>query len=713
MGMRLRFALELLAFCAVAAPPGHAAVVICSASAGPLTVRAEGIAERVGDLILGCTGGSAAQQITVNATVFLSVPITNRVSANGNVTDVVFLEDNGSGPQPVNATGVLTNNSLVFNGVALTLAADGSLSLRITNVRGNASTVPASANPQIVASVAFNGPNVFFVPASSLVVGIPETSLYATLTNKLVAAQFGSGLPATVNFSSLLSSNALFTTTRVTEGFASAFQPRRDSANLNGDSGERFVLTYSNLPAGSQVFAPNAVAGSDATAPTAGGDLGTPAFGGAYTPGATGSLLLALVPNADANGAGGSPIYTPGAPGSGTVNFDTVSPVVVQKGTATVTYEVVDANDFALESAQIPVFFGLTPYTGGGTVETQAAVALGPVSTVIAADATAPIPRFTGATPPPDCTKLQDCQASYFPSLFTDQGALAFNAVQGARADLQYVRVNNHGGGLLSWTVGVTYTGAGAGWLMASPGSGFNNATLTVNATAAALAPGTYTAVITIDAGAAGARKIPVTLTVVVGPMITAVTNAATFAAGPLAAGSLASIFGVDLAGQKVAVTFSGIVANILAGNATQINVEVPAALGTLPSAQVVVTVDGKTSGMQMVTLAPFAPGIFTGGVLNQDGTRNSASAPALAGSVLQIFATGLSGSGTISVQLAGRTITNLEYAGAAPGLAGVQQVNVQVPTDLLPMTTSVAVCGASSGGQPVCSPAAPLVIGR
>ena len=114
-----------------------------------------------------------------------------------------------------------------------------------------------------------------------------------------------------------------------------------------------------------------------------------------------------------------------------------------------------------------------------------------------------------------------------------------------------------------------------------------------------------------------------------------------------------------------------------------------------------------------MVTLAPFAPGIFAGGVLNQDGTRNSASAPALAGSVLQIFATGLSGSGTSSVQLAGRTITNLEYAGAAPGLAGVQQVNVQVPTDLLPMTTSVAVCGASSGGQPVCSPAAPLVIGR
>jgi uncharacterized protein (TIGR03437 family) len=42
--------------------------------------------------------------------------------------------------------------------------------------------------------------------------------------------------------------------------------------------------------------------------------------------------------------------------------------------------------------------------------------------------------------------------------------------------------------------------------------------------------------------------------------------------------------------------------------------------------------------------------------------------------------------------------------AGAAPGFLGLQQVNVAVPADLLPVTSSLTICVMASGNQPYCS---------
>ena len=76
---------------------------------------------------------------------------------------------------------------------------------------------------------------------------------------------------------------------------ASASAPRSDFANLNADSGERIVVTYSGLPQGAGCFVPDVVAGSDAVQPTGAGDFGVAASGGQYAPGGNGSLLLARV----------------------------------------------------------------------------------------------------------------------------------------------------------------------------------------------------------------------------------------------------------------------------------------------------------------------------------------------------------------------------------------------------------------------------------
>jgi uncharacterized protein (TIGR03437 family) len=126
-----------------------------------------------------------------------------------------------------------------------------------------------------------------------------------------------------------------------------------------------------------------------------------------------------------------------------------------------------------------------------------------------------------------------------------------------------------------------------------------------------------------------------------------------------------------------------------------------------------IVTVDGQ-SAAQTVALALVSPAIFSAGVLNQDDTVNSASHPADLGSVIQIFATGLlsPGSGTISARIAGRDIPSPSYAGPAPGIPGLQQVNLIVPADLTAGATPLQVCAvAADPNQPVCSPQATVFL--
>ena len=61
-----------------------------------------------------------------------------------------------------------------------------------------------------------------------------------------------------------------FASTRVTEGFPGAFQPKTPTS----DTGTRIIARYSNFPPGARLFVPTLVAGSDALQPTAAGDLG-------------------------------------------------------------------------------------------------------------------------------------------------------------------------------------------------------------------------------------------------------------------------------------------------------------------------------------------------------------------------------------------------------------------------------------------------------
>jgi uncharacterized protein (TIGR03437 family) len=89
---------------------------------------------------------------------------------------------------------------------------------------------------------------------------------------------------------------------------------------------------------------------------------------------------------------------------------------------------------------------------------------------------------------------------------------------------------------------------------------------------------------------------------------------------------------------------------------------------------------------------------------LNQNGSINSISNPAHEGDIVVVFATGLSGTGKITGQIHDTPIDTPYYAGPAPGLDGVQQVNLQIPKGLAGMTTQLSVCGTSSDSNRVCS---------
>jgi uncharacterized protein (TIGR03437 family) len=139
----------------------------------------------------------------------------------------------------------------------------------------------------------------------------------------------------------------------------------------------------------------------------------------------------------------------------------------------------------------------------------------------------------------------------------------------------------------------------------------------------------------------------------------------------------------------------------------SQVNLQVPYELAGRTSTRMVISVEGLEPAEATLPLREAAPGLFTIGgfqaaALNQDGTLNSAANPAPRGSIVQLFLTGQGvleppvptgipapGGAPFSVPLLPVTVSMdgfpapVVFAGAAPGLVGLLQVNAEVPAGL------------------------------
>jgi uncharacterized protein (TIGR03437 family) len=210
-------------------------------------------------------------------------------------------------------------------------------------------------------------------------------------------------------------------------------------------------------------------------------------------------------------------------------------------------------------------------------------------------------------------------------------------------------------------------------------------------------------------------------------PSIRSIVNAASFAPGPLAPGSLATVFGtfpvasaVTSQGPSVPTTLGGLSiqfsnsleAPLFYVSPTQVNFQVPWELAGAAQVTLTVTVNGQSSAPQAVNLAPVSPAIFSinasgsgqGAILNTSQLLvNSTNPAAPASTAIEIFATGLGpvnnqpptgtatpldGQATTTMSpnvTIGGISTQVLFSGLAPGLTGVYQVNAAVPLGILP----------------------------
>ncbi len=695
-------------------PAYGAASLICEITAAPVTVRSEGITEQLGDILFACRNGDSNGAVTTSLGVSLPVNITNRVTA-GNVLDAVLTVDTGNGPVSAGATPILgSSNVVTFMGIHFALSPAGTASLRISGIRAAIAQLGQGVTSPVVATISWGGgsPNILFTQATATV-GIPRAGLFAGTASTLVNCH-GSALPSVISVGTLFSAGTALSSTRLTEGFSSAFE----AGAFGIDTGTRFILRYSGFPASAQIFVPDAVTGSDAAEPTASGLMGGYKAAGVYVAQSR-TLLLVRIDKTDANGKGGYPLFT--MPFNGASVLNGATEVKLTNGAGIAVYEVADSNPVGQESVEIPTWLGL-PATGGAASAPTQSITFGPVSDVVVATATDPVPRFASVAPETDCALKGDCGS--FPQLKVNAPALEYTAESGEDRLHSRFSVTNPGGGTLAWAAYVTYKN-GSGWASVAReapsvrGGGW----MTLYVAPQNLAPGIYEATLSIDGGPVGLENLPVKLTVIpVGsgdpkaPAVTGIVHAATFAYGAMVPGSLATVWGTHMAGSTVSVSFDSHPARLLYTSDRQINLEVPAELSGTALTRMTVTTDGRSSGPRLVNLTPISPGIFGGGILNEDGSVNSTTNPAAGGSVIRVLATGLPSSaaiGTITAKLNNLWITSFDYAGPASGLIGVQEVRLRVPEGLGPMSTPVVVCGIRNMILSVrtCSPQATVTL--
>ena len=207
---------------------------------------------------------------------------------------------------------------------------------------------------------------------------------------------------------------------------------------------------------------------------------------------------------------------------------------------------------------------------------------------------------------------------------------------------------------------------------------------------------------------------------------VSAVTNAASNIPGSVAPGEIVVLFGSGLGPPQLTqcpvtnvgsfgtqcagttVSFNGAPAPIIYTSATQVASIVPYSVsGT--TAQATVTYQGQTTLASTVNVASVAPGLFTSdstgkgqaAAVNQDGSINTPGRPAPIGNVISLYATGegqtspagIDGQAAqiplphplapVTVTIGGTTVIP-QYAGGAPGeVAGVMQINVQIPSGI------------------------------
>lgn len=495
---KLLFALTVILVATVTASAQTTPAFVCTANAAvPPTLRAEGLAELVGDLVLNCTGGtptaSGVLVPRVNVQVFLNTNITSRLVADPASEALLLIDD----PDPLNQNPCPFTTGCVHRGVGgptglpyATAGPDGSTPparttnvfqgriaaansvvwlgvpvdppgttatriLRIKNIRANANQLGVSATlipTQIVMFISISGETSIAVNNPQQIVGYVLPGLSVAWRNACSTA----GLPTagaaflqcvSVNSDIAADPTRAFTTTafrvRLIEGFASSFKrrnvatsgttpttlgpqasptgigpdgllyntetgfynpafPTTNGLNVAGlaDSGTRFRMVFSSVPAGVSVF------------------VGT--RGVATTEGTVVHLVTT-----DASGAGAYSATAATASGTDQCGVTySVAPVSISAGTGIAVWEVMETNPLLPGHVEIPIVIAYRSATAAGLPglgTMTAAASFAPISTVTTQSATAPLPRFVDTGTARAVVLINPCQTNLLFPFVTNQ----------------------------------------------------------------------------------------------------------------------------------------------------------------------------------------------------------------------------------------------------------------------------------------------------
>ncbi len=484
----------------------------CTTSSVPTNSRSTGHAELVADILLTCAGGTptAVGQPIPQGTisVILDTPVTSRILASGWSEALLLVDEPGPGTQNVCASaGGICNLQGTGNGVgsydgtlgranvyqgqpAFTNEVDfasipldppgtsGKRVFRITNIRGDATSAPASGriNMQVSAigsTIGVNGGQLVSnaqaavsFTAKSIQTGAPGITQFAVSVAEKFANVFRTRTIAVSNgnnFSPTPAAQAIpgGSYAGSETGFYNPSFPLlsgRGNLGLAGlaDSGTRIYVQIANPGAGITI-ATNA-----ASTTTSGG-------------------VLRLI-NTDATGAGN---FAPLGVCCGAV---TLSPDTT--GTIRAVFEVLSANPTSIESVDLPFF--VTSSAGNPVLTSLSLVAgLAPMNGA-GADLTSPLPRFTGTT------GLTIAASAASAPVQVSTQSLQFNAFLGGDSPgPQMVAVTTSASIPAGYSVIVdsgTQGSAAPSWLTIQPTSGVTPGTLVVFATLGNLPAGTQAA---------------------------------------------------------------------------------------------------------------------------------------------------------------------------------------------------------------------------
>ncbi len=242
-------------------------------------------------------------------------------------------------------------------------------------------------------------------------------------------------------------------------------------------------------------------------------------------------------------------------------------------------------------------------------------------------------------------------------------------------------------------------------------------------------------------------------------PALGAVNSASYLATNNLAPGMITSLFslgnkdqfgGTDVSApvgvfplptqlNGLQVTFNGAPMRLFYAGANQVNFQVPIDAPSSGTAdiQVLDLATGRVLGDSLVAMNVAIPGIFTqsgngigtAAAINQDGTINTPTNPAIQGEVIALYCTGqgfVNGapedgfpSGAVNTKSTPAVLMGadfvpdgaVKYSGLAPGLVGVWQINVEIPKTVITtptnptyvvLLTNSLISGAPANGRGV-----------